>query len=83
MSTQEQVNDGGAAFPVQALSLHTGEYVDGATGMSLRDYFAVQALMGMIAFPDNEGRASVDVWAKELSEHAYKYADAMLAERAK
>jgi hypothetical protein len=42
-------------------------------GMTLRDWFAGQALIGLLG----EGR-----WAaKILAEHAYRTADAMLAER--
>jgi hypothetical protein len=42
-------------------------------GMTLRDWFAGQALIGLLG----EGR-----WAEKiLAEHAYRTADAMLAER--
>jgi hypothetical protein len=45
--------------------------------MSLRDWFAGQALAGMLAKPVN--RTGMDAVASD----AYNYADAMLAERAK
>ena len=57
-------DDGGAAFPVAA-----DEFT---TGMSLRDWFAGQAL---------EGRG-YDGWgAQDIAEMAYEIADAMLAAR--
>jgi hypothetical protein len=72
-------NDGGPAYPV----LHSidGNWVreplDKYSGMSLRDYFAAAALQGMLADTQfNEPPF-------ESSRIAYKYADAMLAERNK
>jgi hypothetical protein len=55
-------------------------------GMSLRDYLAAKALQGMLAYSHiNPMHGN---WVENSSEeraasHAYKYADAMLAERAK
>lgn len=69
-------NDGGPAFPIP----------DGdCGGMSLRDYFAAAALMGIA------GRVNADVMRRYFSAHydgreavvAYKLADAMLEERSK
>ena len=57
-----------AAFP-------SNEY--GNLGMSLRDYFAGQALAGLLACPNTSGGEQA------FSLNAYKYADAMLAERQK
>ena len=76
--------DGGPAFPVRLIP-KTGEIHIGnprSTGMSLRDYFAGQALVGMLAneWWQNEARglgATEDVMAK----WAYDQADAMLAAR--
>jgi hypothetical protein len=67
------LNDhGGPTFPVLV-----PENVEGfvSLGMSLRDYFAAQALLGIIAHPDGGG--SFD----SLAGYAYKYADAMLKAR--
>lgn len=74
-------NDGGPAFPMPPVG--TGDPRDGmaggSNGMSLRDWFAGQALNGLLASyanwpnPDQFG-ASKDVYA---------YADAMLKERIK
>jgi hypothetical protein len=48
------------------------------TGMTLRDYFAGQALVGIIAHPNGSGGQ----W-QDAAKHAYLSADAMLAERTK
>ena len=67
-------NDGGPAFPRQQ---HPGEYGYGEKGMSLRDYFAGQALAGLLAPSEGEGKCAY------FAMMAYKFADAMLAEREK
>jgi hypothetical protein len=73
------MKDGGQAFPHRA----TYEGYGGVTkeypklGMSLRDYFAGQALAGLAR---NAG--GVDA-VKERAAKAWAYADAMLAERGK
>ena len=59
-------NDGGPAFPVGLLP-----------GMSLRDYFAGQAMGGQLADPDGE------IDPKLIAKWSYAYANAMLAEREK
>lgn len=48
-------------------------------GMSLRDWFAGQAIQGLIASNDAEAGDRVE----ELPAYAYSIADAMLAERKK
>lgn len=71
MKTWKQ--QGYAAFPLEG-----NESVDEERGMSLRDYFAGQALAGMLANPKNTvSSPHVD------SSYAYQYADAMLKEREK
>lgn len=63
--------DGGPAFPSQKDAPRKG--------MSLRDYLAGQALVGLLACPKVvESPAGTSV-----SKNAYAYADAMLAEREK
>lgn len=80
--------DGGPAFP--ALHSIDGNWVkeplDEFLGMSLRDYFASQALS--ILIPQYEAFAENARFAKEEFDHvtatakaAYKYADAMLKAR--
>ena len=59
---------GGPAFPT---------HMDASYGMTLRDYFAGQALAGMLANPNRSGLFSNYV---DLS---FIYADAMLKERDK
>ena len=63
--------DGGPAFPQYANNTRKG-----MDGMTLRDWFAGQALAGMIAGGQNTG-STTDGDAKS----AYVYADSMLAER--
>ena len=64
--------DGGSAFPLAAR-----EGVPNTMGMSLRDYFAGQALVGLLTtLKVNPGHK-----AKELAVDAFTIADAMLAER--
>lgn len=63
------INDGGPAFPAKHFDLAPNEQ-----GMSLRDWFAGQAMMGMIAAGLSE-KVDVNI--------AYKVADAMLAARSR
>jgi hypothetical protein len=59
--------------------------VNGTMGMTLRDWFAGQALAGMCAsYPEYERRETLDQTrgGKRISEAAYVLADAMLAARA-
>lgn len=79
-------SDGGPAFPThledQFIQTPNGGWGRAAEygweskpGMSLRDWFAGQALIGLLA----HGLANKE----KIAGHAYDYADAMLAERAK
>lgn len=88
MATEKIVADSGPAFPcfetLEAYDNDAGKYREVMApvgGMSLRDYFAGQALVGIIAShsgPDvklpNTAMASMT---------AYDFAEAMIAERAK
>lgn len=65
MRNEDSSNDGGAAFPVMYVS----------EGMTLRDYFAGQALAGALADPN------FNMPPAQLAELAYMEADAMLAAR--
>lgn len=74
-------NDGGPAFP---LAVQTGNphcEVFWRYGMSLRDWFAGQALAGICSGFDDLGNATWTWDAAAVS--AYSMADAMLAEREK
>lgn len=74
----EPINNGGLAFPLSG-----GQYLgeDRATGMSLRDYFAAQALTGVLQArallngPDSLGSQ------EDVAEECYELADAMIAQR--
>ncbi|MDP3936705.1 MAG: hypothetical protein Q8R92_01060 [Deltaproteobacteria bacterium] len=63
--------DGGAAFP------SSNEDGDLVVGMTLRDWFAGQALIGLLS----QGSQTVR-WHNENGAIAYQAADAMLAHRA-
>jgi uncharacterized protein YodC (DUF2158 family) len=62
----DQKKDGGPAFPVTA-------YYGGKEGMSLRDWFAGQALVGISELSHTS--------PTELAEYSYRLADAMLEAR--
>ena len=61
-------NTGGHAFPAHHFDLAEGEH-----GMTLRDYFAAQAMQALIEKYDES--------PVEISLEAYEIADAMLKER--
>lgn len=64
---------GGPAF---AASGHPGQQFVQQEGMTIRDYFAAQAMQGIASNPE------FTHWSWEVSaEEAYKYADAMIAAR--
>ena len=76
-------NNGGPAFPVSGyVDPNTGGYEGASFGMSLHDWYAGQALIGLLSGPtgsqaaegarNNPGHAAA--WAME-------FADAILAER--
>ncbi len=65
------MKDGGPAFPVPDLAWLNG------LGMSLRDWFAGQAIIGLAEINVRATGFDSNLWAK----NAYRIADAMLAER--
>lgn len=65
-------NNGGPAFPC-----YDGSGLS-CTGMSMRQYYAGQAMMGLLANPNNSKEFS-----HEIAEWAVMQADALLAELAK
>jgi hypothetical protein len=67
------INDGGPAFPAPAYAANITD-----TGMSLRDYFAGQALAGMLI---NYTTQKFGVGEQTCAKGAYEFADAMLAAR--
>ena len=76
--SDKEMDDGGPAFPQTFRGDEARAAVDyGLGGMTLRDWFAGQALNGMLANQNREydfGGAGKD---------AYAFADAMIAERKK
>ncbi|OZI39007.1 hypothetical protein CEG14_05580 [Bordetella genomosp. 1] len=74
----DTINDGGPAFP------HTRVHFDTSgtrkDGMTLRDYFAAQALAGLAGRKFHAGDAG-DGYAEWAASMAYEFADAMLAAR--
>lgn len=73
-------DDGGFAFPHSIAVAPSGDvytsYDSGGRGMSLRDYFAGQALAGMI-----ESHGMGESRHEYAARDAYKFADAMIAAR--
>ena len=69
-------NDGGAAFPISVALHKSGDVIYGTDGMSLRDWFAGQALAGLTNGARGTG------WRKsELAKDAFAFADAMITAR--
>lgn len=76
------INDGGPAFPQPMATAEDGamycsvEKAAELGGMTLRDWFAGQALAGMLAGPEG------DITPTEaIGQYAYQTADAMLEAR--
>lgn len=73
-------NDGGPAFPVP--DSHPGAVQVGTNGMSLRDWFAGQALAGMLsAFAKGSSDGGPARFHEANCTTAYDIADAMLRAR--
>lgn len=84
MSTQP-INDGGSAFPCDARETPT-QWEGPSNGMSLRDYFAGQAMPAILSnllllAAQTDKAPSAEMLAKVAAEGAYGYADALLAAR--
>ncbi len=71
----DNINDGGAAFPIPL------QHQGGCEGMSLRDWFAGQALAGMMAHPEADYSPLGNTRIKNTALDAYAVADAMLEAR--
>ena len=97
MVEAERQDDGGAAYPqnndaarAAFVKAHHELIADGQwfrylSGMSLRDYFAGQALAGVRWTPKKTSKATtlkdLDVWTALIARACYLTADAMLAAR--
>jgi hypothetical protein len=83
-------NDGGPAFPIPIAGCSDGSVYNAMEqssgklgGMTLRDYFAAKAMQGQIVAGADEEMRGHPQWRGEFAREAYRFADAMLAERAK
>jgi hypothetical protein len=80
------INDGGPAFPCTTTEIHPLRdvpYEVPNPGMTLRDWFAGQAMAAIIAkIPAAYGKRTDFHTYKSVALGAYDYADAMLAARA-
>lgn len=79
MNNAKPINDGGPAFPVQDSGYNTALHKWkplGATGMSLRDWFAGQVLPAILR---SYGTGNSD----DIATECYQIADAMIAAREK
>jgi hypothetical protein len=70
---------GGPAFPRSGVKDGYGKVVGDESGMTLRDWFAGQALAGFCSGHDANGSWTWD--AKEAAISAYAMADAMMESR--
>lgn len=77
----ERINDCGPAFPKATVVCANGSVIDvlSTGGMSLRDWFAGQALAGLCV----EMRTDSEAYRAKIAVRAYELADAMLAARGK
>ncbi len=73
--------DGGAAFPGQALGSDGRPMSEHWNGLSLRDYFAAAALTGMLDFTGVASYEMDRTYADVAARTAYTLADAMLEAR--
>jgi hypothetical protein len=75
--------NGGPAFARPDALDHEGLTTFGDPGMSLRDWFAGQAMAGLMANSDLPDLFKGGLPSRKLAEVVYVIADAMLAEREK
>lgn len=73
---------GGSAFPVNTQGANSQDSLNSESGMTLRDYFAGQALMGLCTTTSSDA----DFWYgkgpySRLAADSFALADAMLAAR--
>ena len=77
---KDTAETGGPAFPLHIASPPgSGGGAHSYYGMTLRDWFAGQAVMGLIASNDAEAGDRIE----DVPAYAYQIADAMLKARAK
>lgn len=77
-----KIDEGGFAFPTTAITTPDGRVLAGASdGMSLRDWFAGQALVGLLASGQWHNSTMQNGFAEHIANHADEIADAMIAAR--
>lgn len=76
MSDSKTIDDGGPAFPVP-----NDANTNGQEGMSLRDWFAGQALAGVWAGRESDFHQVKYPGAIDIARAAYMVSDAMIAAR--
>ena len=87
MDEPERINDGGPAFPTPDVYHPNGQVQYGSNGMTLRDWFAGQALVALLG--NNETLVSLKgkkeqyalSFPEAMTKYCYQAADAMLKER--
>jgi hypothetical protein len=78
MTDREKIDDGGPAFAAGAANESTGWTQE---GMSLRDWFAGQAVQAAITGHFSH-YGHENYWApKDIADYAYEVADAMIARK--
>lgn len=70
------INNGGPAFPAVGAG-----GIQRSDGMTLRDYFAGQALIGLLAGERDAGNYHERMVGGLTADSAYEFADAMIAAR--
>lgn len=84
MADNSEIDDGGFAFPNPDVFRPDGQHAAGGHyGMSLRDWFAGQAVGAIISSFATDFREDGETIPQLFARKAYAIADAMLAERAK
>lgn len=84
----DEIKDGGSAFPliVDIKPFGVANY-EGKTGMTLRDYFAGEALPAAIREAMNHNASlfysPLEVTSDRVADACYRYADAMIKRREK
>jgi hypothetical protein len=76
MVPYQKPHDGGAAFPLHPYTVRAS-----SAGMSLRDWFAGQALLSIVASCMHDARQDGETPSQMIARKAYEVADAMLAAR--
>lgn len=77
-------DNSGSAFPLPLTSGPNDQLYTAYMGMTLRDYFAGQALMGLLANPKELSEGNEEGWSYRtgsLVGDAYQFADQMLEAR--